>query len=959
MRKIHLILVHALACLALTAASAAAQAVPPQAATQPNQPATPVSQALDCPAVPITPPASQPPVGSGPLVRFIQLCFPSQGTVSVIEPQTYTYYLQTQPSNSTQGRWVPYNEQTVLEDFKRLWATNFLDDLKIDVRDVPYENGVPAKHITFVMEERQRVKIVDYDGSKKLELSKIDEKMKDANAFIRLDSFIDPGLVGKAKGVLLSMLAEKGYQFATVVPDIKAMPGGPKLVHLTFRVSDGPQVKIHDIDFVGNKAMSDGTLARQMKDNKKRWFLSFITGRGTYQESKFEEDADKIIEHYRNKGYVTARVGQPEMKYLFDSADAETRWVQLRIPVEEGNRYRIGEVKFEGNTIVKTEALAEVFKLKAGDWYSDKKMRKGFEKARELYGSVGYFEFTGYPDLKPRDLSQPTAPNGSGGSQTPEESPPTAAQQQESVIANPQPPVKLAVTNIKGAPAVDVIMRLQEGQQYFINRITFVGNTTTRDNVIRREIRLFENGVFNTEALKFSVRRLNQLGYFKPLEGKDDVQVDKTAGETNKVDVTLKLQEQNRNQLTFGAGVSQFEGFFGQLSFQTTNFMGRGETFNVSMQAGSRAHNYQVSFSEPFLFDRPITGGLDVFKRDIRYIGQFTQKSTGGNLVFGFPVADFSRMFMNYSYERVRVSEINQLFCDPLVLARNPFLRDSLLLGGNSCEASSRETTEIDPLTGLPITVNTVSGQGTRIISKIVPSFIHNTVDQPIFPTTGRRYTLSLDLAGPGGNTYFVKPRAEGVWIFQHTRRTSVAFRTELQFIKPLGGTTELPIFEKIFQGGEYSVRGYDIRSIGPRDPATGLVLGGDKSLLFNAEYLITIAGPVRLVLFYDAGQVRDRGQSFAWKEQNERQIQTNTLVPLVGGLESFTLLEDPTFRTETTIASAFKTSTGVELRFFMPVLNVPFRLIFAHNPQRYGVLDNNLQPTKSFTFRFAVGSTF
>ena len=159
-------------------------------------------------------------------------------------------------------------------------------------------------------------------------------------------------------------------------------------------------------------------------------------------------------------------------------------------------------------------------------------------------------------------------------------------------------------------------MRIQEGKQYFVNRITFVGNTTTRDNVIRREMRLYENDVFNTEALKNSIQRLNQLGYFKALEGPGkDVIVDKTAGFDNKVDVTLKLEEQNRNQLTFGAGVSQFEGFFGQLSFQTANFLGRGESLTVSLQGGQRAQNYTVAFTEPFLFDRNITGGVNLFKQ--------------------------------------------------------------------------------------------------------------------------------------------------------------------------------------------------------------------------------------------------------------------------------------------------------------------------------------------------------
>src|SRR5262249_35101538 len=199
-------------------------------------------------------------------------------------------------------------------------------------------------------------------------------------------------------------------------------------------------------------------------------------------------------------------------------------------------------------------------------------------------------------------------------------------------------------------PVVDVTMRMVEGVQFFVNRITFTGNTTTHDNVIRREMRLVEDAPFNTEALKFSIKRLNQLGYFKALEGGKDVDVQKTPDVPNKVDVKLKLEEQNRNQLTFGAGVSEFEGVFGQLSFQTANFLGRGESLTVSMQSGSRAQTYSLGFTEPFLFDRNMTLGAQVFRTDVRYIGQFTQKSTGGVLTLGFPLRigrGFTRVFTN------------------------------------------------------------------------------------------------------------------------------------------------------------------------------------------------------------------------------------------------------------------------------------------------------------------------
>jgi outer membrane protein insertion porin family len=905
-------------------------AVPaPTYAQAPAPASAPAANPTTVCGLPIPQPAKLPPSGSGPVVYQIAPCFEKQGGASVIDPQTYVYYIQVRPSQPSQDKWTPYDEKTeqlLLGDFKRLWATNFLDDLSIEVQDYRFSNGVIGKLIIYNMEERQRVKIVDYAGTMKVDQTKIEEQLKEKGITIRLDSFIDPGLIRRVTSVVREHYAEKGYQFADVKPEIKEVAGGPKTVHLTFHITEGPKVKIRDVEFVGNSKVSDRALNRKMKENKGRGWLSFFTGGGTYKEAKFEEDADNVISYYRDKGYITARVGQPELKVLEDSEDGKTRWVEMRVPVTEGNRYRIGDFTFEGNKVVRSEALRSLFKVKAGEIYSEKAIRKGLDKAREIYGSIGYYEFVGAPDLKPRDM--PAADGNAGGD------------------GNAGPPAPPSDGNGNGAqqaegksqpPTVDVTMRMIEGQQYFINRITFVGNTTTRDAVIRRELRLVEAGVFNTEALKQSVRRLNQLGYFKPLEGAEAISVEKTPNAEAKVDIQLKLEEQNRNQLTFGAGVSQYEGFFGQLSFQTANFLGRGETFTVSAQQGGRAKNYQLAFTEPYLFDRPMTGGVDLFIREIRYINQFTQSSVGGNTVFGFQVADFARMFMTYSYEAVKVEDLNPLYLDPNLLNRNPFLRDSLLIG---------------------------LGQ-RRTISKITPSYVYNTVDHPIFPTTGTRYTATFDLAGLGGNTQFYNPRAEAVWYKALNRRTSLGFRVQAEYIAPYGQTIqELPIFEKLFLGGEYSIRGFDLRTVGPRDASTGLVVGGNKSLLGNAEYLINIAGPVRLVLFADAGQVRDRGENFVWKETLTAERTLNALGPGPDDALNQIFLNPfrTTLATETVAlreAYAFKTSVGAEIRFFMPVLNVPFRLIFAMNPSRAGVLDNNLEQEKKYKFRFAVGSTF
>jgi outer membrane protein assembly factor BamA len=238
---------------------------------------------------------------------------------------------------------------------------------------------------------------------------------------------------------------------------------------------------------------------------------------------------------------------------------------------------------------------------------------------------------------------------------------------------------------------------------------------------------------------------------------------------------------------------------------------------------------------------------------------------------------------------------------------------------------------------------------------------VHNTVDNPIFPTQGVRYTAAIDLAGLGGNTNFYKPNLEGVWFWKQNPRMSLGAHANVEYIHQFTGSAPLPIFEKLFLGGEYSVRGFDIRSIGPSDPLTGLVLGGNKSLLFNLEQSITIAGPVRAILFYDAGQVRDTGERFSWWEDIRQPVVPSGVI-LTDPSQPLALIDPnappPQF---TTIGrqSAFKTSTGVEIRFFMPVLNVPFRLIFYYDPQRGGVRDNNLQPQQAYGFRFAVGSTF
>jgi outer membrane protein insertion porin family len=220
----------------------------------------------------IGPPANLPPAGSGPVVYILAPCWARQGGVPLVDPETYLYYIQTQPSLPSRNEWKPYTrqaEQSLMEDFKRLWATNFLDDLKIETVDYTFSNGVVGKIILYDMEERQRIKNTVYnDGTKEIEQAKVEERLRELGITIRLDSFVDQATEKRVANVVREMLVEKGFQEAKVEPVHETLPGGPKLVALKFKVTEGPKVKVSNVDFVGNKIFGDGKLRGRMKRTK-------------------------------------------------------------------------------------------------------------------------------------------------------------------------------------------------------------------------------------------------------------------------------------------------------------------------------------------------------------------------------------------------------------------------------------------------------------------------------------------------------------------------------------------------------------------------------------------------------------------------------------------------------------------------------------------------------------------
>lgn len=761
-----------------------------------------------------------------------------------LQRETLLFYISTKAGDR-------YDEQRLKEDFRRLWDTGFVDDLSIDVRDSP----TGGKIVTFVVSERKRIQIVDFRGSKALTNTTIEDELKKKEAALKIDTFYDLGKARHVETILRDMLAEKGRPFATVRHDAK--PVGGSGIQVSFVIDDGPKARIKEIEFEGNGVYSDGKLRGQMKSLKQHgfWNMTWLLGKTTYTPEKWsgpEGDQKRLEDFYLNHGYVTASVGEPKVSYIDEKGKKPRRGIKLSIPVSEGDQYRVGDVKFEGMTVFKPELVLPIFKLEKGEVYRESKIKKGFDKLRDAYGAQGYFQWTGRPERKPDPARK----------------------------------------------VVDVTLTMEEDKKYYVGKITFTGNTTTRDKVIRREVYLNEEDVFNTEALKLSIRRINQLGYFKPMEGAPELGPS-SVGE-DRIDVTFKVEEQNRNQFTFGGGVSGLEGTFLNASFSTANFLGLGETVQLSAQAGARTKNYQLAITEPYLFDRPITAGVDLYSRKIDYLTSlnvvgYSEVRTGASLTGGLPIGrrGFLRLFAGYTYEVI----------DTAILP-------SLQTGG----ASSLLTGISSTTPGAP-TFAPFFDAGRHPESRISPSLVYNTVDSPYTPRRGMRFTASNIFAGGplGASANYLKPDFEGIVYVPHTKKTALGLRSEIGWIHPYGDTHDLPYYQRFFLGGETQIRGVDIRTVGPVDTQNRAV-GGNKFVLFNAEYYFDIFGPLRFLFFYDAGQ------AFAEKTNiNLRNL---------------------------------RTSTGAEIRFNMPVLNVPFRLIYAFNLSR-----DTFQPPH--TFKFAVGTTF
>jgi len=750
--------------------------------------------------------------------------------------ETILYYL-----TSREGDY--FNEDSLRKDFRVLWSTGFFSNLRIEG-----EEGTAGKVVKITVEENPVIKTITYKTGKKVKEDDIINKLKEKDEYVLPYSYYSSAKVQKVRETILDLLLEKGLYAAKV--DVQTDRKGKNEVEVLFKIDEGPKVRVGEVIFAGKAKLPQSELRMAMKSNRPHGLFNWIAGKDVYKENKLQEDLENIKAKFQENGYMEATVEPPTVEEMTKrNVFLKTqKMMRLVFPVNAGYRYSVGDVSVEGSKAVSLDYIRSLIKLQKGQVYSTKVREKAVTDIGEAYRNVGYL----YIQVMPIESLDPKNKR------------------------------------------VNVTYNIYEGEVAYLNRLEFRGNNYTKDKVIRREMLLREGDRFSLALFKDSMLRVKQLGLVD-LEKEPDIKPNPE--DPTKIDAVVSVKELQRNNIQFTAGYSGYEGFFVMASYSTVNFLGAGENLEITAQYGKRVRNYVFGFSEPYVFDLPITLGFNIYDRYLILPYLYDRKGRGADIIMGARLKGYLRGNLTYSYELVDIRQSTY--------SGNYY--DNYYGGGYGYGYGSGSGYSPGYYPGY--------GFGKYAVSALIPTVFRSTVDSPLTPSRGTMILASLKYAGGplGGEVDFIKPKLEFTFWHPTLSKQVIGFHAVYKFIRTYSGS-EIPFWERFYLGGERDIRGYDIYSIGPRTPE-GQLLGGMKAFVFNAEYQLHLAEPLNLILFYDIGN-------------------------------SYLEKQNLNFRN-------MYSSAGIEARIFVPALRVPFRLILAYNNRLVYPGDTNLN------FRFAIGTTF
>ncbi|MEZ5306116.1 MAG: outer membrane protein assembly factor BamA [Pyrinomonadaceae bacterium] len=965
------------------------------------------------------------------------------------------YYIRTRPGDV-------YDPAVLERDLRELLSLNFFD--KTETRVLTQTGIRGGVNVIFEVRELPIIRDLQFEGAKSLQESDILKAFRENRVGISKEAVYDPVKARNARRILREMLASKGYPNATV--EVREEQVSATSVAITFDIEQGNRSRIVKIEFEGNEFFGDGELRKQLQLVQATGLISRFKGQDILDIRKLEYDLDRNVRQYMlSKGFFNARIGDPEVVGLgykrtgipilgifpIPLITSKDDTLKIIVPVNEGRRYRVGEVKISGNSIFSEEQIRAIIGVKKGEFADGKQLRQAlFEDLKKYYGAQGFIEYD--PELIPETRNSPDNPN-------------------EGVV--------------------DLNITITEGKQFRLERLEFVGNTFTRDKIIRREVLVNEGDIFNQALLETSLLRIDQTQYFEPINKDEDLEI-RPDNESGKVSAVTKLKERGRQQITFNGGTSGLSGAFFGFEYSTNNLAGRGEILSFQVGIGNRQQSFQFSYQEPYFRDKPVSVGFSLFASRYKFFGEGTFLSQNQDAIDAAVnpnlVVDTQDLFTQSTYGAnvFATAPLSEVF-----FKKRRFTQFSRVGLTYQFSATSIEDPPINQTGSVEDRIPVIFSQPSIITSRVTPTFTYDT-RQPspngIDTLKGSQLSASFAFAGLGGDvrtyqpnlsyTKFIpirnkeKPDRTEVFGFRLQAGHVSAFNIsdKIRGANSLSFVGGVPIFERYFLGSEYDVRGYDTRSIGPISPydtyittrnvvaasnITGDIeatpiqnptltsqiaslaalngpadgtnaiyqqnfrfVGGDTKLLGNFEYRIPLFGPASMALFADIGAVfnlRKTGTQQIDSEflQDDTFLGAGTLGALVlrnnpqlaGTFGSIFVFEgqvmtaevfrntfcltNPTcgfsiepgitpvfFRGEAQTNSIlrlddaafnkigdFRTSLGAEVRVQVPIVNVPFRLIYYYNPN--AILGTTEEvpglflPGKRRGWRFSVGRTF
>jgi len=633
------------------------------------------------------------------------------------------------------------------EDLKAIYKMGYFTDVRMDLSDTP-----EGRVLTVLVKEKPAIREILVEGNRKLKKDKILEVMN-----LKPFSVASEGAIKEDINKVQAAYREKGYYEAQITSEL--VPVSENEVDLMLHINEGGKMAVKEINFEGNKAFSAKELRKVMETKERGFYLvSLITGAGKLSRDNLERDLEKVAAFYYNHGYIRAKVGEPKI-------DIKGKWIYITIPIEEGPEFRVGNVDVTGDLLEDKDKLLKRLDINKEPVYSRETLQKDITTLADFYADHGFANADIVPLVK---------------------------EDSEKMV-------------------VDVTFDIHKGQKVYFERIDIAGNVRTRDKVIRRELRVYEQDLFSATNLKESLKNLRRLEYF------EDVNFSTTPGSApDRMNLKISVKERPTGTFGLGAGYSTQDRLVGMVEVSQNNLFGRGQQVKIQGIIGSISHRIRASFVEPYLFDRPLSLGIDAYNWE-RVYSEYTRVSKGGTVRLSHPLKwKYTRLFWMYRFENVNLNDL------------------------------------------VPNAAETLQ-QAAKIHNTSATSFVvrRDSRDSLFAPTQGSDNSVSVEMAGLGGDTAFVRYVVETGWYLKIWRDFIGVSHARAGGMNKLTWG-QMPAYELFYLGGIDTIRGFKYAEISPRDPVTNDRIGGPRFLQLNHELRFPLYRKLGLsgTVFVDAGNV-------------------------------------------------------------------------------------------------------